>query len=117
MGCEQSHEEGGQEEVEEVEDIFNNIINWFDVSEEEEDTHQCLPPCIICYSHPVENFIFPCGHICLCNQCTHQLLESARNRRYTLLHHMRTRNGQPTTRCPYCRRNVEAIRKFYLVHT
>ena len=101
MGCEQSHEEGGQEEVEEVEDIFNNIINWFDVSEEE-DTHQCLPACIICYSHPVENFIYPCGHICLCNPCTHQLLESARNRRYALLHHMRTRNGSPTTRCPYC---------------
>ena len=116
MGCEQSHEEGGQEEVEEVEDIFNNIINWFDVSEEE-DTHQCLPACIICYSHPVENFIYPCGHICLCNPCTHQLLESARNRRYALLHHMRTRNGSPTTRCPYCRRNVEAISKFYLVHT
>ena len=116
MGCEQSHEEGGQEEVEEVEDIFNNIINWFDVSEEE-DTHQCLPACIICYSHPVENFIYPCGHICLCNPCTHQLLESARNRRYALLHHMRTRNGSPITRCPYCRRNVEAISKFYLVHT
>ena len=116
MGCEQSHEEGGQEEVEEVEDIFNNIINWFDVSEEE-DTHQCLPSCIICYSHPVENFIYPCGHICLCNPCTHQLLEGARNRRYGLLHHMRTRNDPPTTRCPYCRRNVEAISKFYLVHT
>lgn len=45
--------------------------------------------CVICMSNPYDVVIVPCGHYCICRECSNKLIESGMN-------------------CPICRGNIDA---------
>ncbi|CAD7923383.1 unnamed protein product [Amoebophrya sp. A120] len=52
--------------------------------------------CVICYSAPVDTFVMPCKHLCLCSDCATTLQ----------LRMLTTQNGQTAVRCPLCRGDI-----------
>ena len=61
------------------------------------------PKCIICFED-VENFLWPCGHLCLCDVCAVELSAYRRGPRMIQLNiDMELENGLD---CPVCRRKA-----------
>jgi Zinc finger, C3HC4 type (RING finger) len=50
--------------------------------------------CVICHDHEVQRALIPCGHHCLCDKCSAQLMNTARQ-------------------CPLCREYVDSTLKIY----
>ena len=48
------------------------------------------PTCMVCYSAPIDSVCFPCGHACMCYQCSQDW------------------NGQCNI-CPYCRGTCQSV--------
>ena len=42
-------------------------------SEEEESEESAFPPCSICHTEPADTIALPCGHCCVCHQCSREL--------------------------------------------
>lgn len=53
---------------------------------------QCLP-CVVCLDGKKTHLLVPCGHLCLCENCSNQLNDG---------------------KCPICRRQYEKIIQCYL---
>ena len=64
--------------------------------EEENNDSIDKDDCIVCYSKKKEVVLIPCGHICLCFECSKEI-----------------QSKKPT--CPYCRANFIQIVKIYHV--
>ena len=54
--------------------------------------------CVICHENVSSMAVIPCGHVCLCNQCSDLCTNSE--------------NGQQS--CPLCRGNMQSVLRIYL---
>jgi len=54
--------------------------------------------CIICHDGPSLMAVIPCGHVCLCTNCSDVCMNG--------------QNGQRT--CPLCRGHMQSVLRFYL---
>lgn len=62
----------------------------------ENDNNQSV--CVICHENECSMAVIPCGHVCLCNQCSDLCTNSE--------------NGQQS--CPLCRGNMQSVLRIYL---
>ena len=73
--------------------------------------------CKVCLDHEVEMVALPCGHVCLCEQCSESLVRShaaSRVSRLTdSLWNMRVARIQVWPPCPVCRGPVEEARRIF----
>ena len=68
--------------------------------------------CIICYSVTNE-ILIPCGHFCLCSNCSIQLFKLRQGpSELNLVIDLNTNNG---VQCPICRCTAVPIKVFYLL--
>ena len=51
--------------------------------------------CIICLDSPREVLINPCGHVCLCHDCSRNIVYDG-------------------NKCPICRLNIESVQKAFI---
>ena len=57
--------------------------------------------CVICFTNPFEILFQPCGHVCLCQNCTVTLAENCKSRALQ-------------AKCPICRKVISASQRIYL---
>ena len=57
--------------------------------------------CVICYTNPFEILFQPCGHVCLCQNCSGDLAENCKTRRLR-------------PKCPICRTVISGSQRIYL---
>ena len=57
--------------------------------------------CIVCMDAPVDTVLLPCGHLCMCNECSSSLLQSAKVKASAL-------------RCPVCRATASTVKRIFL---
>ena len=70
--------------------FFEAVPKKFEIVEEDKNM------CKVCFERPVQITLVPCGHLCLCVDCSGLL---------TAMEH----------KCPICRNNIDSVIKTFIV--
>ena len=66
----------------------------------DDNIHDTKNLCKICYSNTISKILIPCGHFCVCNECSKKLLNYSKEKLVKTVKFHKLRKG---VCCPICK--------------